>query len=71
MTWVADREDYDFFAVVDAEDYSTARIYAHYQLSDTVSINGRIENLFDHQYSEIPNFPARGMGAFAGITIEW
>lgn len=73
VTWVANREDFDSssFARIDAEDYATARIYGRYQISDTVSFHGRIENLFDQQYSEIDGFPARGIGAFAGITVEW
>lgn len=71
VTWVADREDYEFFDIVDAEDYTTARIYGRYQLNDSVSMHARVENLFDEQYAEIPNFPARGMGVFAGVTVEW
>ncbi|MCP5535220.1 MAG: TonB-dependent receptor [Akkermansiaceae bacterium] len=73
VTWVANREDVDAstFARIDAEDYATARLYLRYQLNDSVSFNGRVENLFNQKYAEIDGFPARGTGAFAGITIEW
>jgi len=73
VTWVADREDFDAatFSRIDGEDYMVARIYGRYQLSDNVTLNGRLENLSNEQYSEVDGFPARGLGAFAGITIEW
>ena len=73
LIWVANREDFDSnsFARIDAEDYATARIYTRYQLNDMVAINGRIENLFDQKYSEVDGFPARGIGAFTGVTIQW
>lgn len=71
--WVADREDVDAltFTRIDAEDYVTARIYGSYQITDSITFNGRIENLFDEDYSEVDGFPARGIGAFAGLSYTW
>lgn len=74
ITWVSRREDFQAlppYSRYDAEDYATARIYGSYQLSDAVSLKARVENLFNQQYSEVDGFPARGLGFFAGITLEW
>ncbi|MGB0774235.1 MAG: TonB-dependent receptor plug domain-containing protein [Akkermansiaceae bacterium] len=73
VTWVADREDSDAatFARIDADDYIVARIYGSWQATENVQFNARVENLFDEQYSEVDGFPARGVGAFAGVTLKW
>jgi vitamin B12 transporter len=53
-----------------------ARLYAEYQLTDHVSLTGRVENLFDTswQLSRFPFAPVQegpGLGVFAGIKVDW
>lgn len=60
-------------------DAFIVRAFGSYQLNDTIKLHGRIENITDTEYSEADfssdfgsnDFPARRLGAFAGITFEW
>ena len=56
-------------------------LFGHYQLTENVKLNTRVENLLDTDYelfnqpaqAGLPeaSFPGRGIGVFAGITIDW
>lgn len=49
--------------------FTVVNVAADYRLTDTLSIYGRIDNLFDEHY-EIPDgFLATGIGAYAGIRF--
>ncbi|BCU77189.1 TonB-dependent receptor [Luteolibacter sp. LG18] len=53
-----------------------ARVYGEYKLTEHVTLTGRVENLFDEdwQLSRFPFSPvvnAPGLGAYAGVKIDW
>ncbi|MGJ8655628.1 MAG: TonB-dependent receptor plug domain-containing protein [Akkermansiaceae bacterium] len=60
-------------------DALIVRAFSSYQLNDYIKLHGRIENLTDTEYSHVDftssfgpgDSPARRLGAFAGITVEW
>lgn len=61
------------------DDAFVLNLSASYQITEHIRANARIENLTDTEYS-LGNFgsgdfqtdsPARRLGAFGGITIEW
>lgn len=47
------------------------RAYCSYQVNDSVSVYGRVENLLDRTYEEIANYPGRGLGVFGGMRVRW
>jgi vitamin B12 transporter len=49
--------------------YVKADLAAHYRLNSWMKVNGRIENLFDDEYSEVLTFPAPGIAAYAGVEF--
>jgi vitamin B12 transporter len=71
VVFVAQREDVDAatFDRIDGENYTVARIYAAWQVTPTLAVKARVENLFDEQYSEVHGYPQPGAGAFVGV--EW
>jgi vitamin B12 transporter len=58
------------------KSYFLTRLHAGYQLTETVRLHGRIENLFDRSY-ELANFAGAppvagaGRGIHAGVTVEF
>lgn len=57
------------------DSYVLTNLHASYELNPSVTLNARIENLFDKSY-EYASFggtayPGRGRGLFAGATIMW
>ncbi|HEY1111804.1 MAG TPA: TonB-dependent receptor [Opitutaceae bacterium] len=71
VAFSAQREDVHArtFRTVDHEDFTVARVYASWQVSDRLAVKARLENLLDEQYEEVNGYPAVGFGAFGGI--EW
>jgi len=57
------------------DDYALVNIYANYQATQNISINARVDNLFDKEYeygsSAFGTQPGRGVGYFAGVTFSW
>lgn len=53
------------------DDYTVARVFGSYELSDTVEIYGRLENVFDLDYETTHGFEAAGFGAYGGVRIVW
>jgi vitamin B12 transporter len=70
---VAKRQDVDAltFAIIDAKDYTVARLYAAWALNARVTVKARVENLFDTHYEEVSGYPALGAGVFAGIEARY
>lgn len=66
-------------AVADAEgfggesldDYQVVDIRASYQFAGGLSLYGRIENLFDEDYEEVPNYNTPGTSAYAGVRYSF
>ena len=71
--FVSDREDIDggTFVRIDGEDYSVARIYGSYRISESFSVFGRVENLFNEQYDEVDGFKTLDMGAYFGARLSF
>lgn len=53
------------------DDYTVARIFGSCEITDTVEIYGRIENVFDLEYETTTGYEAAGLGAFGGVRIVW
>lgn len=53
------------------DDYTVARIFGSRELSDSLEIYGRIENVFDLDYETTEGFEAAGLGAFGGVRFVW
>jgi outer membrane cobalamin receptor len=59
--------------------YTLARVYASYQVTDTLKLHARVENLFNQDY-ELSNpspgwggtpVKGAGTGVYAGVTFDW
>lgn len=70
---VADSKDIDAvtFATIDGEDYTTVRVYAAWEVNDSLTLKARIENLFDEDYAAVNGFPSLGIGAFVGAEYRF
>ena len=73
VLYVAGRQDVDpvTFATIDAPDYSVARVYAAWNVTDRVTVKVRVENLLDRHYEEVAGYPALGAGVFGGIEARF
>lgn len=61
--------DRSTFANVVLPSFTVVNVAANYKLTDTMSLYGRIDNLFDEHY-EIPDgFLATGIGVYGGIRF--
>ncbi|MGJ8725227.1 MAG: TonB-dependent receptor plug domain-containing protein [Roseibacillus sp.] len=71
----SERIDLDFASFpagrVSIDSSILARAYASYDLTDAVTLTGRIENAFNEDYQEVLGVPTRGFGAFGGIRMEF
>lgn len=74
LSWVADREDVDGaspYGAIDGEDYFVTRVYGQTHLGERTILFGRIENLFDEEYSEADGYPALGLGFYGGARYSF
>lgn len=51
------------------DDYTVARIFGSLEVTDTVELYGRLENVFDLQFENTRGFEAAGFGAFGGMRV--
>ena len=56
---------------VTLDDYVFVNLTADWQLTESVSLYGRIENLLDENYEEIFGFATPGIGAYAGVRVRF
>ena len=49
------------------DDYTLVNLAAAYKLTEWIDLFGRIDNLFDTDYEEVPGYRTTGIGFFAGI----
>ncbi|MCG8494188.1 MAG: TonB-dependent receptor, partial [Sneathiellales bacterium] len=68
-----DMEDLEFASStpitrVTLDHYVVFNVGADYQVTDSVKIYGRIENLFNEDYQEVYGFNTQGTTAFIGLT---
>ncbi len=52
-------------------DYVLVDLRAAWQVTDTVEVYGRIENLFDQTYATVRNYGTARRGAFAGLRAKF
>ncbi|HRQ88234.1 MAG TPA: TonB-dependent receptor [Bacteroidia bacterium] len=53
------------------DDYTVARIFGSYEISDRLEIYGRLENVFDLDYETTRGYEAAGFGAYGGVRYVW
>jgi vitamin B12 transporter len=53
------------------EDYALVELLASWEITETMEIYGRIENLFDKEYATTRNYGTLGRGAFAGVRAKF
>jgi len=65
------REDIDAqtFATVAGQDFLTARVFGAWQVNRHLTLNARLENLFNKKYEDVNGYPALGFGTYFGA--EW
>ncbi len=56
---------------VTLDDYTLVNLTAAYDLTDTVEIFGRIDNLFDEEYQEVLGYGSRGRAGYAGLRMRF
>ena len=55
------------FGGAEQPSYTVVRTAAQWALSENFTLFGRVENLLDENYEEIPGFPANPIGAYIGL----
>lgn len=71
VLYVGETSDFDrvTFVPVTLPSYTVVNIAADYRVSETMSLFGRIDNLFNQEYEVPDGFEATGIGAFAGVRF--
>ncbi|MEO5938439.1 MAG: TonB-dependent receptor [Sphingomonas sp.] len=54
---------------VSLQEYVLVNLSADYQITKSVSVFGRVENLFDEKYEEVFSFVTSGRGAYGGVKV--
>ena len=47
------------------------RLFGDYQITETIKLVGRIENLMDENYEEVDGYPALGRAVHAGLSFSF
>lgn len=55
----------------EVEDYEVLDISANYQVSDALEVYGRIENVTDEDYEEIPTYNTSGAAGYIGARFNF
>ena len=55
----------------DMKDYEILDISATYNLTDALSIQGRVENVLDEDYEEVSGYNTPGAAGYAGIRYSF
>jgi len=81
VTYVGERQDQDFstfpFPRVTLPPYARVDLAAQLDVlrprggAPGLTLSGRVENLLDHAYQEVKNFPARGRTILLGGRVTW
>jgi outer membrane cobalamin receptor len=62
-------------AVTPLDGYTLLRIFGSHQLTDSVKLHARIENLLNQEYDLFNGYgsrvPGASRGIYAGITFDW
>ena len=49
------------------DDFVLVNVASAYKLTRQIELFGRVDNLFDENYEEVPGYHTTGIGIFAGI----
>jgi vitamin B12 transporter len=78
VTYVGDQNDTFFEPVapfgqqtVTLDSYYLASVAVSYRLTEQASIYGRVENLLDGDYEDVYGYNTPGIGAYAGIRLNF
>ena len=55
---------------VTLDSFTLVSLSGSYQINQSISLYGRIENLLDEDYEEVVGFQTPGLGVFAGVRIS-
>ncbi len=55
----------------DMDDYEVVNLSANWQLMPQLELFGRVENLFDEDYQEVPTYNTSGAAAYAGLRFTF
>jgi vitamin B12 transporter len=53
------------------DDYEVVNLNASYDLTDSLNLYGRVENLLGADYEEVPNYNSPGAAAYAGVRYSF
>ena len=67
---VMDIDGATFFTIT-GDDYAIMRLFGDYQITETIKLVGRIENLMDENYEEVDGYPALGRAVHAGLSFSF
>jgi vitamin B12 transporter len=54
-----------------AEQYALLNVAASYAVSDSISVNGRVDNLLDADYEEVPGYGTPGLSFYVGMKASF
>jgi vitamin B12 transporter len=56
---------------VEIDDYEVVDLSARYQLMNSLELFGRVENLLDEDYEEVPTYNTSGIAGYAGVRFSF
>jgi vitamin B12 transporter len=62
--------DPPFVARVELDEYTLVNVAASFDLSDYLSIYGRVENALDEDYEDVFGYATPGIAAYAGVRVR-
>ena len=75
VSYTGDQYDTDFSTFpstrVELDSYTLVNLAASIQVSETVSVFGRVENLLDENYENVYGFATPGIGAYIGARMQF
>lgn len=77
VQWVGERDSIPSAAdkygnsVSTLDSYLVVNLAAKYDISDTLQIYGRIDNLFDEKYEEAWSYATPGLGGYLGLKLSY
>jgi len=73
INYTDDQFDTDFntFNRVELGDYTVVNIAGEYKFNNFVTIQARVENLFDREYQDVFGFETQGINAHIGLKFEF
>jgi len=74
IVYVGKRDDKDFSTFpasrVTMSDYTIVNFAAQFDVTDWITINGRIENIFDKDYEEVLGYATYGFSGSLGVKVN-